>query len=357
MDRRHAGVRARGNSIVLDFTYQGQRCRETLKIKPTKTALKEVSRKREAILYDISMGKFDYSQHFPNSKNSINLSSSPGRFITIEIALKGWVKKKEKYCQFSTIRGYNTIIYAHLIPEFGHLKLSDLKPSHIEDFIDDLCLSNKRINNILSPLRQLFKDAVFDEIIDKDPMQRVRFLPVEQREPQPLTLKQIDLVLSQLHAQEHNLFKFAFWSGLRTSELIGLRWEDIDFKNNRFYVRVAVVGGREKTTKTASGQRTVDLHPESIAALKSQQQYTRREERVFHDPKTDKPWTGDQPIRKRVWTPALKAVKIPYRSPYQTRHTFASMMLSRGENPMWVAQQMGHKDWGMIRKVYGRWIA
>jgi integrase len=32
-------------------------------------------------------------------------------------------------------------------------------------------------------------------------------------------------------------------------------------------------------------------------------------------------------------------------------------MLSRGENPMWVAQQMGHKDWGMIRKVYGRWIA
>jgi integrase len=49
--------------------------------------------------------------------------------------------------------------------------------------------------------------------------------------------------------------------------------------------------------------------------------------------------------------------KVKYRCPYQTRHTFASMMLSSGKNPMWVASQMGHADWGMIRKVYGRWIS
>mgnify|MGYP000017621823 CR=1 FL=1 len=52
----------------------------------------------------------------------------------------------------------------------------------------------------------------------------------------------------------------------------------------------------------------------------------------------------------------LKRTDIKYRNPYQTRHTFASMLLSRGENPMFVAQQMGHKDWSMIIKVYGRWI-
>lgn len=47
---------------------------------------------------------------------------------------------------------------------------------------------------------------------------------------------------------------------------------------------------------------------------------------------------------------------MPVRYPYQTRHTYASMMLSAGENPMWVAQQMGHSDWAMIRRVYGRWM-
>jgi len=366
MNSFYQGVRSRGNSIILDFTYQGQRCRETLRIKPTKTALKEAYRKREAILFDIamgnfdysshSMGNFDYSSHFPNSSKALQLSSTPGRFITVEQALKDWVKKKERYCQYSTIKGYNSVIYAHLIPNFGHHRLTELKPTHIEEWMDSLQISNKRINNILSPLRQVFKDALIDEYIDKDPMQRIRFLSVEQREPKPFSKREIEIILSTLDGQNHNLIKFAFWTGLRTSELIALRWEDIDLKNNRFYVRKAIVNGKEKTTKTVSGQRTVELHPESLAALKSQLRYTRRQERVFHDPKTDKPWKGDQVIRKRVWMMALKSSKIEYRNPYQTRHTFASMMLSRGENPLWVAQQMGHKDWGMIRKVYGRWI-
>jgi integrase len=85
--------------------------------------------------------------------------------------------------------------------------------------------------------------------------------------------------------------------------------------------------------------------------------HTSNAERVFHDPKTDSPWGGDHIIRKRVWMSALKAANITYRNPYQTRHTYSSMLLSSGSNPLWLAQQMGHKDWGMIRKVYGRWIS
>lgn len=62
------------------------------------------------------------------------------------------------------------------------------------------------------------------------------------------------------------------------------------------------------------------------------------------------------PIRKTLWAHALKRAEVRYRNPYQTRHTYASMMLSAGEHPMWVAQQMGHADWGMIRRIYGKWI-
>src|SRR5690606_19689844 len=107
---------------------------------------------------------------------------------------------------------------------------------------------------------------------------------------------------------------------------------------------------------TTSGIRTVELTTQSTEALTNQKQFTGGALRVFHDDKTDQPWQTDQAIRKRVWIPALKAAGLEYRNPYQTRHTFASMMLSQGKNPLWVAQQMGHKDWGMIRKVYGRWI-
>ena len=55
-------------------------------------------------------------------------------------------------------------------------------------------------------------------------------------------------------------------------------------------------------------------------------------------------------------TPAVKKAGVRYRRPYQTRHTYASMMLSAGEHPMWVAGQMGHSDWTMIARVYGRWM-
>src|SRR5438874_4124793 len=57
-----------------------------------------------------------------------------------------------------------------------------------------------------------------------------------------------------------------------------------------------------------------------------------------------------------MWIPALKKAGVRYRKPYQTRHTYASMMLMAGENPMWVAKQMGHTDWSLTAKRYSRWI-
>src|SRR5690606_24281123 len=178
------------------------------------------------------------------------------------------------------------MVYHHLIPAFGHFRLTELTASDVEAWLDTLDISNKRINNVLSPLRLVFKDAFYDQLINKNPLDRLRFLPVEQREPKPFTQAEISLILDQLQEQARNLIQFAFWTGLRTSELIGLRWQDIDLANNRFYVRVAIVGRREKTTKTTSGIRTVELTTQSTEALTNQKQFTGGALRVFHDDKT-----------------------------------------------------------------------
>lgn len=356
MDRGQTGVRVRGDSIVLDFSYKGQRCRETLRVKPTKTAMKEASRKREAILYEIAMGTFDYGVHFPYSKNALKFAKNKAALITVESALKSWVKLAEKRCQHSTIRDYNSAIYHHLIPNFGHLSLDEFTVAHVYEWLETINISNKRVNNVLGPLRQALQEAFYDGHIDHNPMDRFRYLSPETREPQPFNHDEISRILNQLDGQERNLIQSAFWSGLRTSELIALRWEDVDFPNNRFYVRTAIVRQREKTTKTTAGIRTVELQPAAKEALESQSVFTKGNHRVFNDPTTDQPWKGDHIIRKRIWIPALDQAKVEYRNPYQTRHTYASVLLSMGKSPMWVAQQMGHKDWGMIRKVYGRWV-
>ena len=63
-----------------------------------------------------------------------------------------------------------------------------------------------------------------------------------------------------------------------------------------------------------------------------------------------------QNLRKRVWIPALAVAKIQFREMKQTRHTFATIALSCGENPLWIARVMGHRDTNMIIRVYSKYI-
>ena len=112
-----------------------------------------------------------------------------------------------------------------------------------------------------------------------------------------------------------------------------------------------------ETTRTRSGVRDVKLLGPALEALQAQN-YIRlmKTGALFENPRTGEAWTGDQPIRRGAWVPAMRKAGIRYRRPYQSRHPYASMMLSAGESPMWVAQQIGHSDWTMIARIYGRWI-
>jgi integrase len=61
-------------------------------------------------------------------------------------------------------------------------------------------------------------------------------------------------------------------------------------------------------------------------------------------------------LRKRQWVPALERAGLQYREMKQTRHSFATVALSSGENPLWIAQVMGHRNTDMIIRVYGKYI-
>jgi integrase len=170
-------------------------------------------------------------------------------------------------------------------------------------------------------------------------------------------LAEIDAILSQLEGSAKNAIQFGFWTGLRTSELLGLRWENVSIEDGTAVIKEALVKGRMKQPKTKAGERKITLHENAINALRSQSRISTESLFIFHDPKSQKQWASDQPFRKRVWIPALRAAKVKYRECYQMRHTFASHMLRNNKNPLWLAHHMGHADWGMIRKTYGRWIS
>jgi integrase len=113
----------------------------------------------------------------------------------------------------------------------------------------------------------------------------------------------------------------------------------------------------EDGTKTEAGSREVKLLLPALDALKAQKAHTfLKGAEVFQRPRTTDRWTGDKAIRESMWSPALKRAGVRYRKPYQTRHTYASLMLMAGENPLWVAKQMGHTDAALTLKRYARWI-
>jgi len=96
--------------------------------------------------------------------------------------------------------------------------------------------------------------------------------------------------------------------------------------------------------------------PQARRALLAQKEYTfLQDKEVFHDSLHAKPWVGDQPIRKR-WTAILRKAGVRYRRPYQTRHTYASMMLTSGEQLGWFSKQLGHKNANVTTSIYAKWI-
>jgi len=214
-------------------------------------------------------------------------------------------------------------------------------------------VSNKRINNVLIPLRGMMADAFADGIIEKNPIDRIKNLKITTREPEPFDADEQALIVG--HARVNDI-QFCFWTGLRIGELIAMHWSDVDWTKGTIYIHRNNVRGEIKDTKTEAGTRVVELLPPALDALKAQKLLTYLEGReVFKNPNTHKPWNDDITFR-RMWSATLKRAGVRYREPKQMRHTFASMMLTAGENIAWVSRQIGHTSITTTLKKYARYI-
>ncbi len=367
MGRDGTGVKAASEtSIEITFAYRGQRCRERIKLAPTPANLKRAAQHRAAILDAIAKGTFNYRVTFPDSPRAALFVERQGEVLTVDKYLDKWLERQRAHLKASTYDGYRKTILNHLAPGMGSHLLSDLKRAVIKDWCATLTTSNKTIRNRLSVLRAALGDAVQDDLIESNPLYgwqwKSKEAPSSDDDVDPFSADEQQAILAKLSGQEKNLFQFAFWTGMRTSELIALQWGDVDWKRGTIQVRraltrAAIANQSEgETPKTRSGKREVKLLAPALAALKEQKTFTYvGGDLIFTNPRTGKRWSGDLVIRE-AWKRALKLSQVRYRRPYQTRHTYASMMLTAGESPMWVAQQMGHRDWTMIARVYGKWI-
>lgn len=364
MSRDGSGVKpVSKSSIQITFQFQGNRCRENIQLVPTLANLKRVERQRAVILELIEEGTFVYSDYFPDSPRAKLFCTTSGRTENIEKYLTNWLRSQKLMLKASSFEGYRKIVDNLIIPKFGHLLLPALKRKDIRDWLETMSCGNKRLANIQSVIRKAFSDAVDDELLDTNIMidycYQKKARVKDEDDVDPFTIEEQQIIIGKCEFDMANQIKFAFWTGIRPSELIALNWSDIDFVRGFIKIRRAMTQaskGRAETTKTASSTREIKILSPALEALQAHKSSTFLQgDPVFLNPITGKRWTGDQQLRD-VWVRILKLAGVRYRRPYQTRHTYASMMVSSGEHPMWVAKQMGHRDWTMIAKIYAKWM-
>jgi integrase len=203
--------------------------------------------------------------------------------------------------------------------------------------------------------------AVRDRVIGSNPIDGLEAAPHQRPDPDPFTLEEADAIIAglALHYDEQiaRYFGAKFFTGLRTSESLAQRWDWIDWRAKTMGVSEAVVLGEHKDRTKTNTVRHVQLNSRAMAYLKDQKAATFLQPHglIFVDPRTGERFTDDEPPREMWWRPCLKRLGIRYRSPYETRHTYATMMLMQGVAPAFAARQMGHSV-EMFLRTYARWL-
>ncbi len=375
-------VKETGN-LFFDFHYKNKRCREYTLLKETKVNRKKIEAVLKRMEKEIASGTFDYAQYFPNSKNlkklqtegnSANLvqaveeaitevDQNPQGYPIFDDFADTWILENEIAWRKSHRRTLLNIIDGHLRPVFGEKVVSQIKKAEILAFRSTLAkvpgrkaatLSPKRINAIMTPLRQILNEAA-DRFEFNTPYRNIKPLKVPRTDVEPFTITEVQRILKTVRSDYRDYYTVRFFTGMRTGEIDGLKWKYVDFENRLILIRETIVDGEETYTKTDSSQREIQMSQLVYDTLQLQHQSTGKSSKFVFCTRGGSHLEHNN-ITKRVWYPLLRHLGLNKRRPYQSRHTAATLWLAAGENPEWIARQMGHSTTEMLFRVYSRFV-
>lgn len=348
------GVEVRGGSLRVYFRYEKTLCREPLNLKPTAPNKLYALRLVDEIRARIRAGIFDYGEYFPDSKRAA--TSKP----TFAQRAEEWLATLTDMAA-STRESYKKIVNNVWMPRLADRPIEKIAYSELAKILaEHPWKTGKTRNNALIPVRAIFDVAFVDGVIKTDPTDRLRSAKHQKPLPDPLDFEEVEIVLAWLNKNRPepiwNYYELAIFAGLRPSEQIAEIWPDIDLRRGIARIQRAKVWGQSKDVTKTYQIRDIELNSRALAALRRQKKHTYLAgKEVFLDPITGQPFVDDKPPRLH-WNAALKATGVRQRVAYQTRHTFATLNLMAGANPMWVAQQMGHTTMKMVLERYAKWI-
>ena len=274
----------------------------------------------------------------------------------------GTMRKKSTYVR------YKGLLSKYVFPVIGNKHVDDIKRSDVRDLLLRVSQTGKSKKSV-----QLIRDvisgpmgyAVDEELIKSNPVtgltKKLNLRKNGKSKADPLRSdEEVKLFLNTCKAEVPEFYPFfmcAFRTGMRLGELLALQWGDIDW-NDR-YILVNRSYRRKIVSTTKSGEaRRIDMSDQLLEALRMHERAQKRaweydiDGLVFHR----KGSHMDEKFIRRIYERVLSKAGIRKRRFHDIRHTYGSMLLSKGVSVLYVKEQMGHSSIQITVDTYGHWI-
>lgn len=300
---------------------------------------------------------------------------APRRLTVEAFLIEAWLPAKRSTLKPTTFASYRDLVTAQVVPRIGHVRLVDIDGAELNTFYGELLaggrrdgrggLSAKTVRNIDGVLNKAFRDAVRWGRLVRNPCDAAD--PPRKPTPELAVWSEDELGAFLGAARADRLW--ATWmlvatTGMRRGELCGLRWADIDLDAGRLTVRqTRTLADHEQVTgspKTAAGARTIALHPEAVAALRSWRKVQLKERLAMGAGWADTGLVVTEatgvPIHPAAPHPALQRPGGQARAQvcrlHDVRHAYATAALRAGVPVKVLSERLGHSNVTVTMGIY-----
>jgi|SRR5579859_20586 len=249
----------------------------------------------------------------------------------------------------STKAAYKCYLDNWILPRWQSYRLSEIKTVAVEEWLGSLSLAagtKAKLRNIMSVL---FNHAMRHEWLDKNPISLVRQSAKREHIPEVLDVGEIRSLLTELQHPYKAMVFLAAATGLRASELLGLKWQDVDFESLEINLNHGVVHQIVGELKTEASQKPLPLDPDlaqSLLEWRRMSPFNKQTDWVFASPemKGQQPYWPENLLRRHI-RPAAERCNIRKTISWHTfRHSYATQLKANGEDVKVVQESLRHAN-------------
>ncbi|MBU1672163.1 MAG: site-specific integrase [Actinobacteria bacterium] len=344
--RREASKRGKGPRWYAVYTVNGRKRWELAG--SSRKAAESLMRLREQ---EVAAGTFKEKQHRNGG-------------VTFQEYSETFLKGVSDRCKESTVDDYRVCL-DHLLPILGKKKLSEITRADCKSAIETASVrkegkakgqrySASMVNKMIMVLKLMLKEACEDEHIETNPAQYIKRVRGEHQEMDFLRPDEVSKLLQACETDFYPIVAVAVMTGMREGEEVALRRGDVDLDNGVIYIRRNFSPKFGITsTKTHRSTRAVEMSQALATIVRGHLESTEGEPDDLLFPGKDGGCILPQNMIRDTFEPTLKRAGLRKVRWHDLRHTFAALMLSSGENVMFVSRQLGHSSVKTTLDIYG----